>query len=197
MIGIWRASTKVLCDGQNVGARGKRCEISQEEKMVNTAKQLREIIDAARPKLVSIPERQASDKPYPEKWSTKEILGHLIDSAANNHQRIVRMQEVADIGTLRYTQLHWVKSQHYQSEEWADIVEFWYRYNAHLAHIIAHINPASLDSVCDMGYSGPAKLKFVVEDYVRHVQHHVDQIFSDVDARERVKSVTRNPGKSL
>ena len=162
--------------------------------MINTAKQLREIIDVTRPKLQSIPETRASDKPYPEKWSTKEILGHLIDSAANNHQRIVRMQEVADIGTLRYTQPHWVKSQYYQSEEWNDIVEFWYRYNAHLAHIIAHIDAASLDSVCDMGYARPATLKFVVEDYVRHVQHHVDQILSDVDARDRVQWVRRDPG---
>jgi hypothetical protein len=63
----------------------------------------------------------------------------------------------------------------------------WYFYNKHLAHIIEHIDPGSLTNVCDMGDSTPATLQFVAEDYVHHLQHHLDQIFSNADPRERKK----------
>lgn len=157
------------------------------------AQQLKQLIDTAKPELLSIPDKKASERPFPDKWALKEILGHLIDSAANNHQRIVRMQEVADLGPFTYTQQHWVTSQHYFEERWEDVIGFWYFYNTHLAHVIANVDPASLDNVCDMGYSEPARLRFVIEDYVRHVQHHLDQIFSGVDPRKRMQWVRRRP----
>ena len=161
--------------------------------MIALAKNLKETIDTAGPQLLAIGESRASEKPYADKWSIKEILGHLIDSAANNHQRIVRMQERQDIGSLTYTQQHWVRSQQYHSEPWENVVEFWRAYNTHLAHIIAHVDPGALGNLCDMGYSKPATLKFVIEDYLRHVQHHVAQIFSEAEPRERQFWVRRDP----
>jgi hypothetical protein len=161
--------------------------------MLVTSQQLSEIINNARARLLSIHEDRAGAKPNPDKWSLKEILGHLIDSAANNHQRIVRMQEVANIGTFRYTQEHWVKAQHYQDEPWENLVELWYGYNMHLAHIIGHVDHASLNNLCDMGYDQPATLRFLIEDYLRHVQHHLDQIFNDSEARERKQWVRGTP----
>lgn len=155
--------------------------------MFTVAQHLREVIDAAKPGLLFITENRASEKPYPDKWSIKEILGHLVDSASNNHQRIVRMQELPDIGTLSYEQSHWVNVQRYRSEPWNDLVNMWYFYNKHLAHIIGHIDPKFLTNVCDMDYGKPMTLQFVAEDYVRHLQHHLDQIFSDVDPRKRAK----------
>jgi len=153
--------------------------------MMSVSRELRDLIDTAKPRLSSITELEASNKPYADKWSVKEILGHLLDSASNNHQRIIRMQELPDIGSFTYSQDHWVSSQHYQAEPWQATVEFWYLYNAHLAHIIAHVDPASLGSTCEMGYANPATLKFVIEDYVRHVRHHLNQIFSNDDPRQR------------
>jgi hypothetical protein len=153
--------------------------------MITNAYKLKEVIDTTVPHLKSISELRASEKPYPEKWSIKEILGHLIDSAANNHQRIVRMQEILDIGTFRYTQLHWVSSQNYQKETWLDIVEFWHRYNAHLSHIIEQIAPGLLVHVCDVGLPQPVTLEFIIEDYINHLEHHLGQILSDNDPRER------------
>jgi hypothetical protein len=117
----------------------------------------------------------------------------MIDSASNNHQRIVRMQETGNIGTFTYSQQHWVTSQHYQEEPWCDMVECWYRLNAHLAHIIAHVDPGSLEHVCDTGYAKPASLKFVIEDYLRHLEHHLGQILGDEDPRQRAKWVRGVP----
>jgi len=164
--------------------------------MTTVAQQLRKTIDTAKPKLLSIPDGEASAKPFPDKWSIKEILGHLIDSAANNHQRIVRMQEAANIGSFTYTQQHWVTSQQYINERWNDIVALWYAYNAHLSHIISQVDPGCLGNKCDMGYSEPATLRFVIEDYARHVRHHLDQIFSDVDPRKREVWIRRSPSQN-
>lgn len=161
--------------------------------MLFVAQQLEKTIVVAKTRLQAMTEEAASAKPYADKWSIKEILGHLIDSAANNHQRIVRMQEKPDIGTLVYSQLHWVESQQYQNEPWVDVVEFWYRYNMHLVHIIANVNAGLLHNTCDMGYAEPAPLRFVIEDYLRHVHHHLDQIFSDADPRHRKQWVQQNP----
>ena len=155
--------------------------------MISVAKNLREIINNVKPRLLELSEHRASEKPYPDKWSIKEILGHLVDSASNNHQRIVRMQATPDIGAFSYEQMHWVNSQHYASEPWDDLVNMWYFYNKHLAYIIEHIDPASLTNVCDMDYGKPMPLQFVAEDYIRHLQHHLDQIFSDTNPRERKK----------
>ena len=68
--------------------------------MQSTSKELEELLEETQPKLLALGEGRASEKPFPEKWSLKEILGHLVDSAANNHQRMVRMQERSDIGAF-------------------------------------------------------------------------------------------------
>lgn len=148
---------------------------------------LKEIIEQSKPRLLDLTESQVSAKPYDDKWSLKEILGHLVDSAGNNHQRIVRMQEKSDIGTFKYSQPHWVASQYYQKESWNDLVYAWYYTNKHLAHVIEHVNPATLKNTCDVGDREPAMLESIVTGYIRHVQHHIDQIFSGADPRQRSK----------
>lgn len=161
--------------------------------MIEISRQLKEVINSARPRLLSIAEARATEKPYADKWSIKEVLGHLIDSAANNHQRIVRMQESENIGPFSYAQQHWVLAQRYQVESWPDIVNLWYYYNAHLAHTIGNVDPNALNHLCDMGYATPATLKFVIEDYVRHVEHHLKQILVASDPLQREQWVPRDP----
>ena len=164
--------------------------------MRSVAAQISETVHTAKPRLLAISDARASEKPYADKWSLKEILGHLVDSAANNHQRIVRMQETRDIGVFTYTQQHWVDSQKYQSQRWDAIVELWFHYNVHLAHIIGEVDSRTLEHVCDMGYASPATLTFVIEDYLRHVKHHLAQLFNDKDPREREKWISSDPGKA-
>lgn len=161
--------------------------------MENLATELRKLVAGARPRLLALSETQASEKPYADKWSMKEVLGHLIDSASNNHQRFVRMQLQTDIGSFSYQQVEWNAVQKYQMERWGDLVELWASYNNHMAHVIAQVDPESLSHTCDMGYSSPATLRFVMEDYLRHVKHHLDQILSGVDAKERETWVRRDP----
>jgi hypothetical protein len=148
-----------------------------------------DIIEKARLELKAIDEKIASTKKIEDKWSMKEIIGHLIDSASNNHQRFVRLQNPTEIVSIKYDQEFWVEAQAYQSEKWVDLVELWYFYNKHLSHLVAHLNQAMLDNKCDMGYAEAKTLEFVVRDYIRHLEHHLNQIVSGVEPERREKWV--------
>ncbi len=137
---------------------------------------LKALIDQSPKKLGEISESESGRKSSPEKWSKKEILGHLIDSAANNHQRIVRAQMTAELRIPGYEQQHWVAAQRYQTEPWSDIIQLWKSYNVHLLHIIAAIPGSALGNLCVIGSNTPVTLEFIIQDYVRHLKHHLEQI---------------------
>ncbi|HKP84454.1 MAG TPA: DinB family protein [Blastocatellia bacterium] len=112
----------------------------------------------------------------PEKWSRKEVLGHLIDSASNNHQRFVRAQLDGGVTLPGYTQEAWVERQGYKDEPWADLVMLWKSYNLHLLHVVSRMPDDKLGAMCAIGNNEPVTLGFLVEDYVKHMKHHLKQI---------------------
>ena len=125
-----------------------------------------------------IDEAAASARPAPGKWSPKEILGHLIDSAANNHQRFVRLQLAKRIDLPGYPQDEWVSLQRYQDHKWSDIVDLWRLYNLHLAIVIRNLDPSALSNVWKTPSGEEVNLQFIASDYLTHMRHHLDQILS-------------------
>lgn len=109
-------------------------------------------------------------------WSKKQILGHLIDSAANNHQRFVRGQLDRELVIPSYAQEQWVETGRYQDREWSHLVDFWLAYNRHLLHLMSHAAPDRLDTVVRIAGNEPVTLEYVMIDYVRHLKHHLKQI---------------------
>jgi hypothetical protein len=85
--------------------------------------------------LAGFSEAEAGQRPSPERWTRKEVLGHLIDSASNNHQRFVRGQIAAGQDFPGYDQERWVRIQGYQTARWSDLIELWRAYNTHLLHV--------------------------------------------------------------
>ncbi|HEY3045526.1 MAG TPA: DinB family protein, partial [Vicinamibacterales bacterium] len=106
------------------------------------AGELQQTVEAALVKLCSMSDSDAARPRAPGKWSPKQIVGHLIDSAANNHQRFVRAQQAPALEFPAYEQDHWVGCQHYEDRGWADLTSLWHAYNRHLAHVIAQIPEA-------------------------------------------------------
>jgi DinB superfamily len=134
------------------------------------------IVDAAGIELRTISEAAAAVKRAPNAWSIKEIVGHLIDSAANNHQRFVRAQLVDELSLPGYEQDAWVSVQDHQGRPWLELVELWALCNRHLSHIVRRIPDRALSVPCRIGSGDPVTLEFLVNDYVRHMKHHLVQI---------------------
>ncbi len=128
------------------------------------------------PKLEAISREKAAEPRAPGKWSRKEILGHLIDSAANNHQRFVRVPLQAGIALPGYQQDDWVRVQHYQDYDWQQLISFWQSYNLHLLNVIKQIPSEALNHTFNLN-GETVGLEFVIRDYLRHMKHHLAQIF--------------------
>lgn len=129
-------------------------------------------------RLRQIGETDASIRPAPGKWSKKEILGHLIDSAANNHQRFVRLQISPRIDLPGYDGDEWVRIQQYQNRSWPQIIDLWQMYNTQLISIIRHADPAALRHIWHTPDGKDLDLEFIIRDYIVHLRHHLDQILS-------------------
>jgi hypothetical protein len=137
--------------------------------------QLREVVEQVVPRLRAITEGAAALRPAPDKWSPKEELGHLIDSAANNHQRFIRLQLQPELTLPGYAQEGWVLANQYQQVNWADLITLWAAYNQHLAFVIQHIDPAMGDRIWHHPESDYT-LQFLVDDYVVHMKGHLATI---------------------
>jgi hypothetical protein len=144
--------------------------------VLEVSREISQAIDAARPRLVAIEAAVASAKPSPDDWSRKEILGHLIDSAANNHQRVVRGARNAAADFPPYDRVAWVEVQRYQEASWPDLVELFCQVNRHLCRAIEGLPPEALANPCDIGKDAPVTLEFVVTDYLRHLKMHLGDI---------------------
>ena len=145
---------------------------------MNTAANELVSILAVEAKLRSVTDDAASRRPAPGKWSSKEILGHLVDSAANNHQRFVRLQLGDRLALPGYAQDDWVRVQHYQEEPWSAIIDIWTAYNNHLVSVIRSIDASTLHHLWRTPGGEEHSLEFLVNDYLRHMRHHLEQIRS-------------------
>ena len=151
------------------------------------AAELLDVTERTAAALLEVPADIAARKPAPGKWSIKEIVGHLIDSASNNHQRFVRAQWTADLVVPGYDQDAWVASQRYQDAPWPDLVILWREFNRQLARTMALMPatmrererlPHNLDQIAfrPVPAHEPVTLDYFMRDYVEHLAHHVRQI---------------------
>ncbi|HEY0670249.1 MAG TPA: DinB family protein [Sphingobacteriaceae bacterium] len=128
--------------------------------------------------LRKISEADFSFKPTPEKWSKKEILGHLIDSATNNHHRFIRGQ-FENVPVISYDQNKWNEFNYYQQIKVDQLIQFWTSYNLQLLELLKLISPTNLKKECNIGGQGNVKIESLFNDYVSHLEHHLGQIIGD------------------
>ncbi len=147
----------------------------------------RQTIDAAANQLLQIPSEQNQTPRAAGKWSPKEIVGHLIDSASNNHQRFVRAQFTDELIFSGYEQESWVRVQNYQGKDWTELVQLWKLYNQHILYLVAlipeetrtrlrarhNLHQIASDTISE---NESVTLDFFIRDYLDHMKKHLGQI---------------------
>ena len=146
-----------------------------------------ETIETASTRLLEISEERSAVPRDEGKWSRKQIIGHLIDSAANNHSRFVRAQFSDDLVFPGYEQEAWVDSQHYQEKDWHELVQLWKLYNRHILHIMK-VTPEETRMKLRSKHNlhviasdklrpdEPVTLDWFMRDYVDHMKKHLGQV---------------------
>jgi hypothetical protein len=158
--------------------------------MNDALEDFRRTIEEAVERLLLIQEMQSLAPLSDGKWSAREIIGHLIDSASNNHQRFVRAQFTDEMVFPPYEQEAWVRVQRYNDEPWSLLVQLWKSYNLHLLHVMSSIPAETRTRLCRMhnlqriawktvSESEPVTLEYLMLDYIAHLKNHLRQIFAE------------------
>ena len=148
------------------------------------AARLRSVVERAASRLAAISDADSARAPAPGKWSPRELVGHLVDSASNNHQRFVRARFREDLEFPGYDQDEWVEAQAYQEASWEDLVALWRTFNLHIAHVMDHtpeavrLREVRRHNLDEIGWqtvpkSEPTTLDAFMADYVGHLEHHL------------------------
>jgi hypothetical protein len=151
------------------------------------AASLRGVIDEANALLAGVSEERTARRPAPDRWSVRELIGHLIDSACNNHRRFILNQDAERLSVDPYDQEAWVACQRYAETPAAELLPLWTAYNRHLARVIEAMSDAVLDGArgpvgerrfpyTELRLGDVATLRHLVEDYVGHIRHHLRQV---------------------
>jgi hypothetical protein len=142
--------------------------------MTNSIHQLEGIISTYYESLKRIPLPLAEAKPGPSKWSKKEQLGHLIDSAQNNIRRFIEAQYQAQPPVIVYNQDEWVKLNSYQQQPFEDAIALWRLLNLQVLHILRNMQPGVYENICIR--REPHTIGWLVEDYNKHLLYHLHRI---------------------
>jgi DinB superfamily len=148
---------------------------------------LRQTVTRTAAALAAVSDEAAARRPAAGKWSAKEIIGHLVDSAANNHQRFVRAQFQDDLVFSGYAQDAWVAVQAYQDAPWRDLLVLWREYNLHLARVMERVPEAvrlrvrHRHNLHQLAFQAvpedqPTTLEYFMRDYVAHLHLHLTQL---------------------
>jgi hypothetical protein len=151
------------------------------------AAELRETVERAAKVLHQMSDEESQRSPRPGKWCPREVIGHLVDSASNNHQRFVRAQFKDDLLFDGYEQDAWVSLQRYRDAPWNELIDLWRFFNLHIARIMQvapndeRLRKRAQHNLHEIAWTplsrdDSATLDYFMSDYVGHLKHHLAQI---------------------
>jgi DinB family protein len=155
---------------------------------MTSADDLKHTVDSATPRLIALATTSATPL-APGKWSPQEIIGHLIDSASNNHQRFVRAQLQDELVFPGYAQDDWVRIGGYADAPWEELITLWRTFNHQIARVMERVpdevrtRPRAIHNFESLGVrlqpGQSARLDDVMTGYVAHLKHHLSQVFGE------------------
>ncbi len=112
----------------------------------------------------------------PQKWSAKEVLGHLCDSAMNNYSRFIRLQHTDNTFYVEsYKQDAWVELGNYQNRDWQNIIQLWVSLNKAMISVIEHAPESTWQHELILG-NDTSTFAVLIQDYIGHMKHHFGQL---------------------
>ena len=148
---------------------------------MQTVSQLRKVLQIVPGRLAGLRDESVDRKPDSSHWSPKEELGHLLDSAVNNHQRIVRAQMEDNLALPGYEQNRWVAIHDYQQRDWQELISLWHAINRQLLAAAESVPHSAWSHKLRVGNSESMTLEFVFDDYLAHMVHHLKHIGIELD----------------
>jgi len=143
--------------------------------MSDVSKELKQLISGYYVQLEKMDESEMDFKPGPARWSKKEILGHLIDSAQNNIRRFI-VAQYEEQPEIVYQQDEWVRLNSYRNMESRTLIELWFLLNQQICHLLGHMNDAQFEKTC---FTGTVRtVDWLATDYIKHLRHHIHQILN-------------------
>lgn len=146
--------------------------------MERTAQELQQIIRKYTEVFAELSEKEFSQKTRPDKWSKKEVVGHLIDSAQNNLRRFICGQYEPTPPHILYDQDFWVKANGYGNMNSQDVIQLWKLINLQICYVITNMPSAHRTRLCDTGQGAESlhSIEWLAKDYVKHLKHHINQV---------------------
>jgi hypothetical protein len=144
------------------------------------ARQFRSELDTVHAALLALPPELAGTPWRDGGWTRKQIVGHMLDSAANNRQRFVRAATEGRYTGPGYAQEAWVAAHGYADQPWASLLRWWAAEHELLTAVVDRIPEERLEASCVVGADAPVSLRFLVEDYLRHQHWHLKQLTAPV-----------------
>lgn len=158
--------------------------------MDNIAKELEEIIEIFKNEFSGLNEQITSIRISQDKWTLKEIIGHLIDSASNNHQRFIRFQLSEVLEFPDYKNSEWLRIQKHQNMKFSELLLLFYYYNKLIINIILNIDEKCLQNKWNIEWDENATyitFEKLVIHYVDHMKSHLTHF------RERLGELEKYP----
>ena len=119
-------------------------------------------------------------KPYATgKWSRKQILGHLIDSAINNLTRFTEIGYQPQPYIYReYNQGELVKINNYNEMPTDELLHLWLSLNKQIVRVMGSVTEERLNLKIQFTDGAMSDLRYIMHDYPEHMEHHINQIIT-------------------
>lgn len=129
-------------------------------------------------KLLNLPAEAISERRNAQNRTIKQLIGHLIDSASNNQQRMVRLQYNSELVFPDYTQDNdlWIAIQNYQESDWVELVNLWKYYNLHIIQVIKNVDRSKLGNIWTDFEGNVVTLEDMINGYLGHLHLHMGEI---------------------